>query len=73
MAKVETITIPLETYKCLREHLIKANELFKSLGAIGSVKAPKQSPRETKKQGIDRYKKLIESGQRGTKPDYLKK
>jgi hypothetical protein len=31
----ETITIPLETYKCLQEHLNKANEIFKSLGRLG--------------------------------------
>ena len=69
----ETITIPLETYKCLREHLNKANELFKSLGAVGSVKAPRVAPTQTKKQGIDKYKNLISSGERAKKPDHLKK
>ncbi|MFT5254431.1 MAG: hypothetical protein ACI87N_003501 [Flavobacteriales bacterium] len=69
----ETITIPLETYKCLREHLNKANEIFKSLGAVGSVKTPKAAPTQTKKQGIDKYKNLISSGQRVKKPEYLKK
>lgn len=73
MSATKTITIPLETYKCLREHLNKANEIFKSLGANGSVKSPKDAPKETKRQGIDKYKKLIESGQRVKKPDYLKK
>ena len=72
MAK-ETITISIETYKCLRGHLEKANEIFNSLGEIGSVKPPKTAPKETKKQGIDRFKNLIESGQRAKKPDYLKK
>lgn len=73
----ETITIPLETYKCLRGHLEKANELFKSLGAVGgdSVKrkTPKPKPKQTKQQGIDKYKKLIEAGERAKKPEYLKK
>ena len=69
----ETITIPLETYKCLREHLIKANELFKSLGTVGSVTTPKTTPLQSKKQGVDKYKNLITSGERAKKPDHLKK
>ena len=72
MAK-ETITISIETYKCLRENLEKANEIFNSLGENESEKTPKTAPKETKKQGIDRFKNLIESGQRAKKPDYLKK
>lgn len=83
MEKKETITIPLEKYKslleinekykCLRGHLEKAAEAFKSLGTIGSVKAPKQPPKETKRQGIEKYKRLIESGERVKKPEHLKK
>jgi len=74
---VETITIPLETYKCLRGHLEKANEIFNSLGMGGSlaveVKTPKPEPKETKAQKIERYKNLIGSGKRIKKPDHLKK
>lgn len=85
---MKTITIPIEEYnrlleinkkyKCLREHLEKANELFKSLGEeLGSdtkqrvVAKPK--PKETKQQGIDKYKRLIETGARAKKPNHLKK
>jgi len=74
---VKTITIPLETYKCLRGHLEQANEIFKSLGMVGSVEskidAPKSAPKETRTQKVNKYKDLIASGKRGTKPDYLKK
>lgn len=74
---VKTITIPVETYKCLREHLEKANEIFKSLGMVGSLasesKAPKPEPKKTNRQKINDYKKLIESGQRVKKPEHLKK
>jgi hypothetical protein len=74
---IKTITIPLETYKCLRGHLEKANEIFNSLGMVGGLaserKTPKPEPKETKIQKINRYKKLIESGQRVKKPEHLKK
>jgi hypothetical protein len=74
---LKTITIPLETYKCLREHLEKANEIFRSLGMVGSLasesKTPKPEPKRTKLQKINDYKKLIESGDRVKKPEYLKK
>lgn len=74
---LKTITIPLETYKCLREHLEKANEIFKSLGMVGGLaserQTPKPKPKRTNRQKINDYKKMIESGQRGKKPEYLKK
>jgi hypothetical protein len=74
---LETITIPMETYKCLREHLEKANEIFKSLGMVGGLaserQTPKPEPKRTNRQKIDAYKQLIESGQRVKKPEYLKK
>jgi hypothetical protein len=40
----ETITIPLETYKCLREHL-KANEILKPWGGW-SVKTKAAPPKQ---------------------------
>ncbi|QIH39732.1 hypothetical protein G7A72_13330 [Flavobacterium sp. Sr18] len=87
---MKTATIPLEEYnhlleinekyKCLREHLEKANELFKSLGEeLGNdtqkrvAAKSKPKPRETKQQRIDKYKRLIETGARAKKPDHLKK
>ena len=68
-----TVTIPIETYKCLRGHLEQANEIFKSLGMVGSVKAPKPTPKEIKTQKIEKYKKLIATGKRVKKPEHLKK
>ena len=69
-----------EKYNVLRGTLEKANELFKSLGEeLGSdtkkrvAAKPKPKPKETKQQAIDRFTKLIESGQRAKKPEYLKK
>ena len=74
---VKTITIPLETYKCLRGHLEKANEIFNSLGMVGGltdeVITSKPEPKETRSQKINRYKDLIGSGERVRKPAHLKK
>ena len=85
---MKTITIPIEEYnsllvtkekyKCLRERLKKAVEIIDSLGQeFGSdtikTVATKPKPKETKQQGIEKYKKLIETGDRVKKPDHLKK
>ena len=69
----KTITIPLEKYKCLREHLNQANEIFKSLGMAGSEKPPKAAPRKTKAQMVAEFQKITRSGVRVKKPDHLKK
>ena len=72
----ENITIPLETYKCLREHLEKANEIFKSLGLAGSRASESNTSKpkpKTKLQRTKDYKELITSGKRGFKPLHLKK
>ncbi len=69
----KTITISLEDFKMLREHLNQAIKILNSLEVDGSVKAPKLYPKETKAQKIEKYINLIESGKRGTKPDHLKK
>ena len=85
---MKSITIPIEEYnrlleinekyKCLRERLEKANELFRSIGEEFSsdtkqLVAANSEPKQTRKQKIENYKKLIESGQRFKKPDHLKK
>ncbi|MFV8269708.1 hypothetical protein ACNQGP_07190 [Flavobacterium sp. GT2N3] len=71
-----------EKYNVLRGTLEKANELFKSLGeelgsdtkqSVAAKPKPKTKPKETKQEAIDRFTKLIESGQRAKKPEYLKK
>lgn len=74
----KTITIPLETYKCLRGHLDQAFKIFESFSEEQRGKASERissrsKPRETKQQGINKYKKLIETGERVKKPEYLKK
>lgn len=69
----DTITIPMEQYKCLREHLKKANEIFNSLGRFGGLSTPKPEPKKSKSQKINDYKNLIGSGVRIKKPDHLKK
>ena len=60
---VKTITIPLETYKCLRGHLEQANEIFKSLGMVGGLasegEVSKPEPKQTKTQKINNYLSLI--------------
>lgn len=74
---MENITIPLETYKCLREHLKKANELFNSLGLAGSNPknsiASKLQPKQNIATRKNDYKNRIENGLRGRKPLDLKK
>jgi ethanolamine utilization cobalamin adenosyltransferase len=74
----DVITIPRKQYECLRGHLEEAAKIFNSLGIpVGSLsvkdKAPNREPKETKTQKVNKYKKLIESGQRVKKPDHLKK
>jgi hypothetical protein len=74
---LKTITISVEKYNVLRKTFKQAIDIIDSLGMGGSLasegKAPKPEPKRTKSQKINDYKKLIESGQRGKKPEYLKK
>jgi len=70
----KTITITIEEYKCLREYLNQAMEIFQRLGVeFGSEIPPKPKPKQTKSQGIEKYKNLITSGVRAKKPERLKK
>ena len=67
---MDKITIPLETYKCLREHLEKANEIFRSLGLAGSkaIESNTSKPKpKTKAEKTRHYNDLIISGKRGKK------
>lgn len=70
---IKKITITVEQYKYLREHLNQAMQILDSLGIDGSVTAPKQVPKQTKRERIDKYKELITSGARAKKPEHLKK
>lgn len=67
------ITITVEQYKCLREHLNQAMQILDSLGIDGSVTTPKPVKRETKAERVNKYKNLIGSGIRAKKPEHLKK
>ncbi len=66
------ITLTSEQYKCLRKHLAAIEEII-GLGSTGSVIAPGAKPKETRKDRIERYKSMISTGARGTKPGHLKK
>lgn len=74
---VGQIVLSVEQYECLRGHLNAIENILGSQGKIGDVakesKVSNLKPRETKKQGIDKYKSLISSGERAKKPEYLKK
>jgi hypothetical protein len=72
------ISVPEEDLNVLRETFQRAGEIFASLGlnldGKASVRiAVKKKPRQTKQQGIDKYKNLISSGVSITKPIHLKK
>lgn len=71
----QTITISLQEYECLRGHLDQAMKIFQSLGVdSGRSSSPRKShPKETKKQKVEHYIKLIETGTRAKKPEHLKK
>jgi len=65
---MKTVTIPLETYKCLRGHLEKANEIFNGLVASGSdeqkQKASRVPPKESKTRKVSRYMEKIEQSKK---------
>ena len=74
---MKQITISIEEYNVLRGTFEKALKIINSLGMVGSLandcNTPKPAPKESKKQKVNKYKDLIISRQRGTKPEYLKK
>lgn len=73
---METVTISKEHYECLRGHLEAATNIFNSLVVGGSFpknKTPNRPPKETKSQKVNKYKDLIETGQRLKKTNQLKK
>lgn len=59
---MKTVTVPIETIQCLREHLKAANDLFNSLaGNEGNAKRKSLKPRETHSQKVKKYLKKLES------------
>ena len=70
----KTIIIPIEKYNVLRETFEKA------IDSLGSVKgdaipsrALKLPSKDSKAAKINKYKEMISSGTRATKPKHLKK
>lgn len=73
----KTITIPVKELNVLRKTFNDALLIINSLGSeqrgvASEGRLSSSKPRETKQQGINKYKKLIETGERVKKPDYLK-
>jgi hypothetical protein len=72
-----SVNISQDNINVLRETFKKAIDFLDSLGMVGElpieVAAPKPAPKETRSQKVNKYKDLIGSGQRGKKPEYLKK
>lgn len=73
----KTIIISIEKYNVLRETFKQAIEIIDSLGNVKGdavpSKALKLSSKDSKVAKINKYKDMISSGTRATKPDYLKK
>lgn len=67
------IQLTNKEYKCLREHLSAIEGILQKQGQnSGSVKGPDVVPKESKAQKVNKYKTLIATGARGTKPNHLK-
>lgn len=73
----KTIIIPIEKYNVLRETFEQAIEIINSLGSVKGdaipSKALKLPSKESKAAKINKYKEMISSGTRATKPKHLKK
>lgn len=70
---MQQVTIPIQDIKCLRGHLDAIEEILQKHGQnSGSIKGPDVVPKESKAQKINKYKTLIATGARGTKPNHLK-
>jgi hypothetical protein len=62
--------------KCLREHLMKANEILNRLGFgldgnASERKAIKKEP--TQKERINNYAEILSTGKKNSKPRHLRK
>lgn len=70
-----TITIPIETLKCLRGHLDQINKALIGLNIdLGGEQPPKICKKPKKDSSkIKAYIKMLESGKRVLKPEHLKK
>ena len=73
----KTITISIENYNVLRETFEQAIKIIDSLGNVKGdalqSKALRLSTKDLKAAKINKYKDMISSGTRATKPNHLKK
>lgn len=72
---MRTVQIPIKDLNVLRKTFKEAQDIINRLGSqLGSEETPVVvPPKESKAQKINKYKSLIGSGARGTKPNHLKK
>jgi hypothetical protein len=71
-----TVQIPAKELKCLREHLMKAEEILNRLGFGLDGNSPtniavKKEP--TNKQRIKNYDEVLSLGKKNSKPKHLQK
>ena len=73
----KTIIIPIEKYNVLRETFEKAIDIIESLGSVKGDAIPSRAlklpSKDSKAAKINKYKEMISSGTRATKPKHLKK
>jgi len=73
---MEKVTISVKELKCLREHLMKADEIITRLGlnldgGASERKAVKKEP--TQKERKNNYSELLNSNSKYQKPKHLQK
>lgn len=73
----KTIIIPIEKYNVLRETFEKAIDIIDSLCSVKGDAIPSRAlklpSKDSKAAKINKYKEMISSGTRATKPKHLKK
>ena len=65
----DPVLVEREEIECLRRHLNEAMKIFQGLG-VREQSAPELTPKESR---VKKYDRILKMGQRGKKPDYLKK
>jgi hypothetical protein len=68
--------VSVKEIKCLREHLMKANEILNRLGFgldgdASERKAIKKEP--TQKEKVNNYLEVLSTGKKNSKPKHLQK
>lgn len=73
---MKTVNISEKEIECLREHLMKANEILNRLGFgldgdASERKAIKKEP--TQKEKVNNYLEVLSTGKKNIKPKHLQK